>query len=269
VLGRGRVQSPENWASHSTVREYLGRIAAAGLTWPLPAEVTDAELERRLFVNGGVQAAARYRVEPDWATVVRELKRPGVNLMILWEHRTVHPEGYAYSRYCELFREFERKLSPSMRQNHVAGDKVFVDYSGKKIRIIDPATGGDQVASSGRLYRLNGHGFESAQVEHGAAPGFGAGRVVPQPAGAHPLLALAGADTLRAVCTALQRGQAKCQGRSGPFSLMLCQRAWSISKPSMRGPGGDCAAPVTHRPVDCPISGDAGGQVESVAAIKP
>jgi transposase len=128
--------------SHSTVREYLGRIAAAGLTWPLPAEVTDTELERRLFVNGGVQAGARYRVEPDWATVARELKRPGVNLMILWEeYRTVHPEGYAYSRYCELFREFERRLSPSMRQNHVAGDKAFVDYSGKKIPIIDPTTG--------------------------------------------------------------------------------------------------------------------------------
>jgi transposase len=128
--------------SHSTVREYLARIAAAGMTWPLPTDVTDAELEGRLFVNGGAQAGARYRVEPDWAAVARELKRPGVTLMILWEeYRAVHSDGYAYSRYCQLFREFERRLSPSMRQNHVAGDKAFVDYSGKKIPIIDPTTG--------------------------------------------------------------------------------------------------------------------------------
>src|SRR5256885_5372144 len=63
--------------SHSTVREYLARIAAAGITWPLSAEMTDAELERPLFVNGGVQTGARYRIEPDWASIARELKRPG------------------------------------------------------------------------------------------------------------------------------------------------------------------------------------------------
>jgi len=137
-----RVISRELGISHSTVREYLARIAAAGITWPLPAEVTDQELERRLFVNGGVRAGARHYVEPDWAAVARELKRPGVNLMVLWEeYRAVHADGYAYSRYCQLFREFERRLSPSMRQTHVAGDKAFVDFSGKKIPIADPATG--------------------------------------------------------------------------------------------------------------------------------
>ena len=128
--------------SHSTVREYLARIAAAGITWPLPAEVTDAALERLLFANGGVQAGARHHPEPDWAVVARELKRPGVTLMILWEeYRTAHADGYAYSRYCQLFREFECRLSPSMRQSHVAGDKSFVDYSGKKVPISDPLTG--------------------------------------------------------------------------------------------------------------------------------
>ncbi|MEX6509196.1 hypothetical protein AB5S17_22975, partial [Jiella sp. M17.18] len=63
-------------------------------------------------------------------------------LQILWdEYRAVHPAGYGYSRFCELFRSFERRLSPTMRQEHVAGDKVFVDYSGKKIAIADPRTG--------------------------------------------------------------------------------------------------------------------------------
>ena len=71
------------------------------------------------------------------------MKRPGVNLLILWEeYRDAHPDGYSYSRFCDLFREFERRLSPVTRQHHAAGDKLFVDYSGKNIVIADPATGG-------------------------------------------------------------------------------------------------------------------------------
>jgi transposase len=63
-------------------------------------------------------------------------------LMLLWEeYRENHPDGYGYSRFCDLFREFERRLSPVMRQHHAAGDKAFVDYSGKKIAIVDPTSG--------------------------------------------------------------------------------------------------------------------------------
>jgi transposase len=133
--------------SPSTVREYLGRIAAAGIGWPLAADVTDESLMERLFVNAGVRAGARFHVEPDWAALVREMKRPAVNLLILWdEYRAVHPDGYAYSRFCQLFREFERRLSPTMRQQHVAGHKAFVDYSGKKVPITDPASGAVRMA---------------------------------------------------------------------------------------------------------------------------
>ena len=90
-----RAISRELGISHSTVRDYLARIAAAGITWPLPAEVTDQELERLLFVNGGVRAGARRYVELDWAAVTRELQRPGGNLMILWEeYRAIHSDGY-------------------------------------------------------------------------------------------------------------------------------------------------------------------------------
>ncbi len=65
-----------------------------------------------------------------------------MNLLVLWEeYRAVHREGYAYSRFCQLFREFERRLSPVMRQSHAAGHKAFVDYSGKRVPITDPATG--------------------------------------------------------------------------------------------------------------------------------
>ena len=126
----------------STVREYLARAAAAGVGWPLGADDTDESLMARLFVNAGVRAGARFHAEPDWPALVRELKRPGVNLLVLWEeYRAAHPEGYAYSRFCQLFREFERRLSPVMRQQHAAGHKAFVDYSGKRAPITDPATG--------------------------------------------------------------------------------------------------------------------------------
>jgi transposase len=62
--------------------------------------------------------------------------------MVLWEeYRETHPAGYGHSRFCDLFREFERRVSPVMRQDHPAGDKVFVDYSGKKIGVVDRETG--------------------------------------------------------------------------------------------------------------------------------
>ena len=128
--------------ARSTIQDNLKRAAAAGLSWPLPEDLTDDALEQRLFARAGVKTGARRRVEPDWAELARELKRPGVNMMILWEeYRAAHPEGYGYSRFCDLFRGFERRLTPVMRQHHVAGDKVFVDYSGKRIGIVNPATG--------------------------------------------------------------------------------------------------------------------------------
>ena len=133
--------------ARSTIQDNLKRAAAMGLGWPLPAELTDDELERRLFMRPGIEPSQRRRSEPDWAVLARELKRPGVNLMVLWEeYRDVHRHGYGYSRFCDLFREFERRLSPVMRQHHVAGDKAFVDYSGKKVTIVDPATGEIRVA---------------------------------------------------------------------------------------------------------------------------
>jgi transposase len=103
----------------------------------LHAALLKSPLERRHQPLGGLD-----RSEPDWGTLARELKRAGVSLMVLWEeYRETQPDGYGYSRFCDLFREFERRLSPVMRQHHVAGDKVFVDYSGKRIAIVEPGTG--------------------------------------------------------------------------------------------------------------------------------
>ena len=128
--------------ARSTIQDNLKRADGAGLGWPLASEITDGILEERLFGKAGIKPGRRRLVEPDWSALVREIKRPGVNLMVLWEeYRDAHPDGYGYSRFCDLFREFERRLSPVMRQHHAAGDKLFVDYSGKKVSIADPATG--------------------------------------------------------------------------------------------------------------------------------
>jgi len=137
-----RVIAGEVGVGRSTVQDYLARAAAAGMGWPLPSELTDETLERRLFPTPGTRLGARRHPEPDWAALVREMKRPGVSLSILWEeYDATHPEGYGYSRFCELYRAFERRLSPTMRQTHVAGHKAFVDYSGKRVAIADPFTG--------------------------------------------------------------------------------------------------------------------------------
>ncbi len=100
--------------ARSTMTDYLERLAAAGLSWPLPDEITDAILEQLLFVRAGFKPGARRRAEPDWAHLAREMRRPGVTLLILWEeYRGAEPSGYGYSRFCELYREFERRLAAS------------------------------------------------------------------------------------------------------------------------------------------------------------
>ena len=91
--------------ARSTIQDNLKRAAAAGLAWPLADDVTDEALETRLFGRAGVMQGQRRRTEPDWAALARELKRPGVTMSILWEeYREVHPEGYGYSRFCDLLR---------------------------------------------------------------------------------------------------------------------------------------------------------------------
>ncbi len=126
----------------TTVQDTLSRLEAAGLTWPLADDVTDEVLENRLFCPAGRKVGQRKIAEPDWPTLIREMKRPGVTLQILWEeYQQENPKGYGYSRFCGLYRAFEKCLSPTMRQHHVAGDRTFVDYSGKKVDIVNPETG--------------------------------------------------------------------------------------------------------------------------------
>ena len=127
----------------STVRETLSRLEGAGLSWPLPEGIGDAELEAALYANRRSKRGHRRHAEPDWPTVHRELKRKHVTLLIVWdEYIAANPGGYSYSRFCELYRGFEAKLSPTMRQTHAAGERLFVDYAGDGVPVVvDRLTG--------------------------------------------------------------------------------------------------------------------------------
>jgi transposase len=126
----------------TTVGEYLKRAERAGLSWPLPAGMSDADLERWLFEPSGGRTR-RGLAQPDWAAIHRDLRRKGVTLSLLWEeYRAAHPDdGYGYSRFCDLYRRWEGRLSPVMRQHHLAGERAFVDYAGDAVEVIDGETG--------------------------------------------------------------------------------------------------------------------------------
>jgi transposase len=127
----------------STVRETVKRLGAAGLSWPLPEGVSDVELGALLYANAGKKPGHRRCPEPDWAAMHRELKRKHVTLSILWdEYIERHPDGFRYSRFCELYRAWEGKLPVTMRQTHLGGEKLFVDYAGDTVPVIvDRLTG--------------------------------------------------------------------------------------------------------------------------------
>jgi transposase len=127
----------------STVRETIRRFRAADLSWPPAEELTDVALEAKLFAAAGTKQGHRRQIEPDWADIQRELKRKHVTLSLLWyEYIERNPEGYRYSRFCELYRSWKGKLSVTMRQAHLGGDKLFVDYAGDTVPVVvDRLTG--------------------------------------------------------------------------------------------------------------------------------
>ena len=124
--------------SKTTVQRYLSRAKAKNLSWPLPPDLGDDDLERLLFPS---DPKLRCKV-PDWAKVHMELKRKGVTKLLLWEeYRALEPNGLSYSRFCFLYRTYNTSLDTVMRQTHVAGEKLFVDYAGHTIPWTDQLTG--------------------------------------------------------------------------------------------------------------------------------
>ena len=141
-----RAISEATGIGRSAAAEYVHRAAVIGVTWPVPEALSDVELERRLFpVAGGDGIPPRAAI--DWPKVQEELKRRGVTLLLLWqEYRSDHADGYGYSRYCDLYCAWKKQVSATMRQTHLAGEKLFVDWAGDTIGVVDPATGEERRA---------------------------------------------------------------------------------------------------------------------------
>jgi transposase len=129
--------------AQSTVHQYLKAAAAAGVRWPLPSDWDDRRLEEAVSGAPRPMQVWRKSEKPDFGSIRHELQRHcHLTLQLVWEeYRQDHPDGYSYSRFCELYREWVRKLDVVLRHEYRAGEKLFVDYAGDKIPIYDRHTG--------------------------------------------------------------------------------------------------------------------------------
>jgi transposase len=131
-------------SARSTVQECLKRARLAGLSWPLPAELDDEELGARLYPRAEI--APRYPT-PDFAAIQTELAHKGVTRMLLWqEYKGRHPDGCQYSAFCRDYEAWLGRQDAVMRFEHTPGDKLFVDYAGKTMALVDRYTGEVEVA---------------------------------------------------------------------------------------------------------------------------
>ena len=225
----------------TTVADHVKRAKAAGLGWPLPEDMDDGALEARLFAAAAPPAGAR--PTPDWPTIHRELRRPGVTLMLLWlEYKETFPDGYAYSQFCEHYRRWRRHLDVVMRQEHKAGEKLFVDFPGQQIPIYDERTGAvafeaelfvavlgassylyaEALRSQELLHWVSAHCNTFEHLQEGDVAWSGAGRRRHRPCALRPRMLLEDHDGPPAAV----RGQKF--PRFSSFSMSM-SRAWSAT----------------------------------------
>src|SRR5258708_25041902 len=125
----------------STVHKYLKRAEAAGLSWPLPEDWDEARVDAAVFPRPEPSAAKKNlaHTPPDFSAIHEQLRRNKyVTLQLLWEeYRQANPDGYRYSRFCELYQRWRSKLDVVLRQEHKAGEKMFVDWAGATIPVYD------------------------------------------------------------------------------------------------------------------------------------
>jgi transposase len=131
-------------SARSTVQECLRRARDAGLSWPLPVDIAESALQVRLY-RRAVPLSRTPR--PDFAQLHRELRRRGVTRLLLWEeYKAAHPDGWQYSVFCDQYRRWLARQERVLRQDHAPGDKLFVDYAGQTVPIVDRHTGESRAA---------------------------------------------------------------------------------------------------------------------------
>ncbi|EKD49900.1 MAG: hypothetical protein ACD_63C00017G0002 [uncultured bacterium] len=150
-LGLGdRVVEVSTGIARTTIRDYIDRFVLTGLTWKELSGMNEEEIENHLFPQSTTSYPKSQRPLGDWPLIHTELRRKGVTLQLLWEeYLEKHPDGYRYSRFCELYQEFSKVIDTSMRQVHRAGEKLFVDYSGLTVPVIDHAA---KVARNAQIF---------------------------------------------------------------------------------------------------------------------
>jgi transposase len=127
--------------SKTTVSEIAMYARDAGVDWPLASTLSDDELQARLYPPP--RPRSTHRREPDYPALHQELKRAGVTLQLLWEEYRAGAgeQAYRYSAYCEKYRAWAKRLKRSMRQIHPGGERLFVDYAGQTVPVVDAASG--------------------------------------------------------------------------------------------------------------------------------
>jgi transposase len=134
--------------SHGGVSNYLQRAQVAHLIWPLPDELDDTAIEALLFPSA-TNTPAREAPLPNFQRIHEELRsHRHLTLSLLWqEYKENQGKGYQYSRFCQLYRDWEKRLDVVMRQEHRAGDKTYVDHAGPTVPVVDPESGDLREAS--------------------------------------------------------------------------------------------------------------------------
>jgi transposase len=142
-LKEGRSQreiAQSTGVSKTTVQEVLSKTRAAGLDWAALGTMREYEILEKV-VYPGVSGGAPKRPLPNWAAIRADLLKKGNTLALLWmDYKEAQPDGLQYSRFCELYRNWEKQSRLVLRHNHVAGDKLFVDFSGLTVPWLDLAT---------------------------------------------------------------------------------------------------------------------------------
>ncbi len=126
----------------TVVSGHIRRVQEMGLSWDDIEKMPGEKLEELLYGESCLRSVAGY-AQPKWEEVAKELRKKGVTRQLLWEEYREGVEGksYSYSQFCELYSRWKAGVDPVMHFEHVAGEKCFVDYSGMKLRVIDPETG--------------------------------------------------------------------------------------------------------------------------------
>ena len=143
-LGLGQRQIARSCGiGQATVAEYLKRAAAAGIGWPLPEGLGEDQLEKAVFGSPPPPSPDRQRLLPDFTDIREQLQRHRhLTLQLVWEeYRQKNPDSYRYSYFCELYERWRRKQDLVLRQEHKAGEKMFVDWAGATIPVHDRGTG--------------------------------------------------------------------------------------------------------------------------------